>query len=71
LAKNFPLVTDKLNLKFRADAFNAFNHPSFGLPTLNPASNLFQNDITSSQFGQITATASTARVLQLALRLEF
>ena len=31
LAKNFPITGERLNLKFRADAFNAFNHPNFGL----------------------------------------
>lgn len=63
LAKTFPIYRET-NLKFRADAFNAFNHPSFDTPT--------GNDITDpGTFGQITATTSSARVLQLALRLEF
>jgi hypothetical protein len=72
LAKAFPLVSDRVALKFRADAFNAFNHPNFQTPC---------NDITSvsCQFGQIQSTIGTtinnsgpaARVLQLALRLEF
>jgi|GEM_PF-300867 len=65
LAKTFPLVSDRVNLKFRADAFNAFNHPSFATPS---TSNL---DITGGTFGQITATATTPRVMQFALRLEF
>lgn len=68
LGKTFPIYEDKVNLKFRADAFNATNHPSFGLPS--PAA----SDITESSgvaFGTIGSTASTARVLQLALRLEF
>jgi len=64
LGKAFPVYKEGVILKFRADAFNALNHPSFGLPT---------NDITESSdaFGVITATSNTARVLQLALRLEF
>lgn len=64
LGKTFVIYPDKVNLKFRADAFNALNHPSFGLPS---------TDITDSsvQFGVISSTASTARVLQGALRLEF
>jgi hypothetical protein len=63
LGKTFPLIGEDLKLKFRADAFNAFNHPSFSTPATT--------DITSGNFGQITSTASTARVLQFALRLEF
>jgi hypothetical protein len=71
LGKTFPVV-EKVNVKFRADAFNALNHPVF----LNPIS-----DITSSQFGQITSTATSAtngaftntgaRVMQFSLRVEF
>ena len=65
LGKTFPVYEDKVNLKFRVDAFNATNHPSFNTPT---------DDITEASgvpFGTITSTASTARVLQGALRLEF
>jgi hypothetical protein len=67
VGKNFPIWGDNLRLKFRADAFNAFNHASFNLPSTA----LRENDITSGTFGQITSTANSARVLQLALRLEF
>jgi len=62
LGKTFPIYEDKVNLKFRADAFNAPNHPSFNTPNTN---------ITSTNFGIISSTASTARVMQFALRLEF
>jgi hypothetical protein len=65
LAKTFPIVGDRVNLKFRADFFNVLNHPVFGLPA---------KDITQSSgfaFGQITGTASAPRVGQLSLRLEF
>ncbi len=72
LAKAFPLISDRVALKFRADAFNAFNHPNFDTPC---------TDITnvSCPFGTISGTQGTtirnsgpaARVLQLALRLEF
>ncbi len=64
LGKSFPVYKEGVTLKFRADAFNALNHPSFDTPS---------NDITesSTRFGVISATSSTPRVLQLALRLEF
>lgn len=72
LAKAFPLHSDRVALKFRADAFNVFNHPNFSTPC---------TDITSVTclFGTITGTVGTQinngfesqRVLQGALRLEF
>jgi Carboxypeptidase regulatory-like domain len=81
LAKNFPIVPEKLNLKFRADAFNVLNHPNFALPALTTPSENF--DITGGTFGQLTAIDSGnpdpldqkngngARVMQFSLRLEF
>ena len=71
LAKTFPLISDRVNLKFRADAFNALNHPNFALPAnTSPSSNF---DITSGTFGRLTSidTNSGYRVMQFALRLEF
>nr|WP_252263774.1 TonB-dependent receptor [Paracidobacterium acidisoli] len=69
LGKTFPLYSDKVNLKFRADAFNVLNHPNFDNPT---------TDITSPSFGIISSTVTepfsfntTARVLQVSGRLEF
>jgi hypothetical protein len=64
VGKRFPLGTERVALKIRADAFNVFNHPSFSTPS---------NDITDSsvQFGVISSTASTARVLQGSVRVEF
>ena len=73
LGKTFPIYGDRVKLKFRCDAFNALNHPSF-----NPPSGA-SDDITEAEgvpFGVITSTVAspsgfTARVLQGALRLEF
>jgi hypothetical protein len=72
VGKTFPIFENKVNLKFRCDAFNAFNHPNFSTPSAN--------DITESSgvpFGTISGTVvppgsdQAARVLQGALRLEF
>jgi len=68
LGKTFPLYEDKVNLKFRCDAFNALNHPSFNAPSGGT------DDITEAEgqpFGEITGTASGPRVLQGSLRVEF
>jgi len=69
LAKTFPLVSDRVNLKFRADAFNALNHPNFALPSAISES----WDIAGGTFGQLTSidANSSYRVMQFALRLEF
>ena len=66
--KNFPLFRERYKLQFRAEAYNAFNHPNFALPA--------NINIDAPNFGQITNTSSTsgdqnARVLQFALRLDF
>jgi hypothetical protein len=78
LAKNFPIYGDRVKANFRADAFNALNHPNFALPASNAYNGLDQQDITSSQFGNISYTVipsgnlnNGARVLQLSLRVEF
>jgi hypothetical protein len=72
LAKTFPLVADRgINLKFRADAFNALNHPNFALPGFASPPETF--DVTGGTFGQLTSidANSSYRVMQFALRLEF
>jgi hypothetical protein len=80
LGKTFPIWEDKVNLKFRADAFNATNHPNFDAPgnSDNTQNNSSNNDITqaNANFGVISTINAPpfgvgARVLQLALRLEF
>jgi len=78
LAKLFPVYGERVNLKFRADAFNAFNHPNFAIPIENGFNGFDNQDFTNPDFGQITSTVTPpgnlnngARVLQLSLRLEF
>ena len=77
-SKLFPLGTERLHLRFRADFFNLFNHTNFSNPVSNQSSGNF-GKITST-LGSATATAvgTTAgvvgggpRIIQGTLRLEF
>ena len=56
------LFTETRQLWFRAEFFNAFNHPQF----LVPASTIGANGV-----GTISATARPARQIQFALKLLF
>ena len=66
-------LTERASLQFRAEFFNLFNHPQYGLP---------QSDFTASGFGVISQTvntttpvspvgAGTPREMQFALRVAF
>ena len=55
-------VTERVNLQFRAELFNALNHTNLGIP------NRFVN---TPQFGTITETATPNREAQLSVRLSF
>ncbi|MGB8009361.1 MAG: carboxypeptidase regulatory-like domain-containing protein [Terriglobales bacterium] len=70
VAKNTSL-TERFKLEFRAEFFNALNHPEFAQPTLtNNTAN-----IDAPTFGEVTTTGSfrgaTPRIGQFALRLTF
>lgn len=58
------LFTERIRLQFRAEFFNIFNHPSFGLP---------DTTVTDANFGVITSTANpnANREIQFALKLMF
>jgi len=64
LSKTVPLnwPVERANLQFRAEFFNAFNHPQFADPDTNFA---------SPTFGVISSTAVNPRVGQVALRFSF
>ncbi len=61
LMRNFPF-TERLNMEFRAEAFNSLNSSNFGTP------NRFVN---TPQFGTITEASTPGRVFQLSARLSF
>lgn len=62
-------ITERLRMEFRAEAFNAFNHPTFNLPNMSfsPGSNGLNQ---SGTFGVISSSTD-GRELQLALKLLF
>ena len=63
LGKNFKL-TERQSLRFRADFFNLFNHPSFANPSAT--------DVESpSSFTQITSVVGTPRLIQFSLKYGF
>jgi outer membrane receptor protein involved in Fe transport len=70
---NFTLVkhtaiTERKQLEFRAEFFNFFNHPSFGLPSLTAFTN---TGAYSGNAGTILSTTSRGRQIQLGLKFTF
>lgn len=59
--KSIPIV-ERVNLQFRTEAFNLFNHAIFNGPEMSP---------TNANFGRITSQSNLPRTIQLALRLTF
>ena len=63
LTKNFTLTED-IRARFRWEAFNVMNHPNFAAPGNGTR-------IDRSNFGELTTTRGTERVMQFSFRLEF
>ena len=61
LIKDFALRRE-MGLNFRAEFFNLFNHPQFGMPV---------NDVSAFGFGSVNSTVNNPRLVQLALKLTF
>ncbi len=64
LGKQFSLarVREDMNVEFRIEAQNAFNHPVFGTPNTS---------VDDPSFGQITSTSVGPREVQLAIKFNF
>jgi hypothetical protein len=55
-------LSERFTLQFRAESFNLLNHPTFDIP---------QTTLGTSTFGTVSDTVSTARQIQLSLKLLF
>lgn len=66
LARKFTL-SERINLQFRAEAFNLFNHTNFNTP--NPVVFTAASGGPSPTAGVITSTATSSRQVQLGLKL--
>jgi hypothetical protein len=63
------LLREGMNLEFRSEFFNLFNHPHFFLPG---AAGSGQQDINAPlSFGVVSQALNDARVIQFALKLKF
>jgi Carboxypeptidase regulatory-like domain/TonB dependent receptor len=63
-------LTERMNLQFRAELFNVFNHAQFLTPSGITSFNIATGAATSGAFGQVTA-AQSPRIGQLSLKLNF
>jgi hypothetical protein len=61
MIKNFA-IGERVKFQLRGEFLNAFNHPEFNNPSLDP---------TSSNFGKITSQQNLARNVQIGLKLIF
>ena len=62
LIKQFAFPRKDMGLNFRAEFFNLFNHPQYGMPI---------GDINEAGFGAVNSTVNNPRLVQLALKLTF
>jgi hypothetical protein len=64
-------ITERQTVQFRAEFFNAFNHPQFTNPNAGQGAIFSLPDRASGSFGQITSTSVNPRVIQFALKYIF
>jgi outer membrane receptor protein involved in Fe transport len=70
LFKQFELGETKA-LHFRAETFNIFNHPNFGVPNQANRTALQSTGIVNPSAGAILTTVTTSRQIQFGLKLTF
>jgi hypothetical protein len=61
-------ISEQVTLQFRTEMFNVLNRPNFGIPV---ARTVFTSSGPVGSAGRITSTLTSARQLQLGLKLTF
>src|SRR5882724_8367896 len=73
--KNIPIrkISERFNIQFRAEVFNLLNHANFAPPTTPDNTDLFDGsgDPAGAAPGLLSKTTTTAREIQLALKVTF
>jgi carboxypeptidase family protein/TonB-dependent receptor-like protein len=65
-------ISERFNVQFRAEIFNILNHPNFAPPSTPTNTDIFDGTGNpNSVAGQITATTTTAREIQFAVKVIF
>ena len=65
-------IREKFRLQFRAEFFNILNHPNFALPNASAFVQIADGGgIPNPTFGKITATTTSSRQIQFALKVLF
>ena len=65
-------IKEQMKLQFRAEFFNLLNHANFALPNANVFAQAVNGGATiNPTFGKITATTTSSRQIQFALKLIF
>jgi hypothetical protein len=73
LSRHVPIEAwgDGARLEFRLEAFNLFNRANFGPPSLIAFAGSTDNETPLPTFGRITTTVTSARQMQLGVRVVF
>lgn len=66
--KTYVRRDDRLNIQFRAEAFNVLNRANFSVPDRTVAQVFNQNLAALPTAGRLNSTATTSRQIQLALK---
>ena len=73
LFKNMPIprISERFNIQFRAEIFNLLNHANFAPPTTPDNTDIFDGTGAIAAPGLLTRTTTTAREIQLAIKVTF